>query len=109
MWPLDLISFHENKNLKNICVFADLDFLFGVFFRLYRSIGEYDVLRAIFSSEIGTKQVTQNAVLAEARSDYSEAAKQYNEVKLISGKYVSGLGTFVFWLEKLLPLEFRVS
>ncbi|XP_058420517.1 DNA-dependent protein kinase catalytic subunit isoform X2 [Diceros bicornis minor] len=47
--------------------------------KLYRSIGEYDVLRGIFSSEIGTKQVTQSALLAEARSDYSEAAKQYNE------------------------------
>uniref|UniRef100_A0A452TWS2 DNA-dependent protein kinase catalytic subunit n=1 Tax=Ursus maritimus TaxID=29073 RepID=A0A452TWS2_URSMA len=47
--------------------------------KLYRSIGEYDVLRGIFSSEIGTKQVTHSAILAEARSDYSEAAKQYNE------------------------------
>ncbi|XP_057593505.1 DNA-dependent protein kinase catalytic subunit isoform X2 [Hippopotamus amphibius kiboko] len=47
--------------------------------RLYRSIGEYDVLRGIFSSEIGTKQVTQDALLAEARSDYSEAARLYNE------------------------------
>ncbi|XP_023573460.1 DNA-dependent protein kinase catalytic subunit [Octodon degus] len=47
--------------------------------KLYRSIGEYDVLRGIFSSEIGTKQVTQKALLAEARSDYSEAAEQYNE------------------------------
>ncbi|EPQ19881.1 DNA-dependent protein kinase catalytic subunit [Myotis brandtii] len=47
--------------------------------KLYRSIGEYDVLRGIFSSEIGTKQVTQNALLEEARSDYSAAAKQYNE------------------------------
>eukprot|EP00069_Balaena_mysticetus_P017385 bmy_10601T0 len=47
--------------------------------RLYRSIGEYDTLRGIFSSEIGTKQVTQDALLAEARSDYSEAARLYNE------------------------------
>ncbi|XP_045857456.1 DNA-dependent protein kinase catalytic subunit isoform X2 [Meles meles] len=47
--------------------------------KLYRSIGEYDVLRGIFSSEIGTKQVTHSAILAEARNDYSEAAKQYNE------------------------------
>ncbi|XP_036089192.1 DNA-dependent protein kinase catalytic subunit [Rousettus aegyptiacus] len=47
--------------------------------KLYRSIGEYDVLHGIFSSEIGTKQITQNALLEEARSDYSEAAKQYNE------------------------------
>ncbi|XP_049710414.1 DNA-dependent protein kinase catalytic subunit isoform X1 [Elephas maximus indicus] len=47
--------------------------------KLYRSIGEYDVLRGIFSNEIGTKQVTKDALLAEARNDYSEAAKQYNE------------------------------
>ncbi|XP_044600073.2 DNA-dependent protein kinase catalytic subunit [Equus asinus] len=47
--------------------------------KLYRSIGEYDILRGIFNSEIGTKQVTQNALLAEARNDYSEAVKQYNE------------------------------
>ncbi|ELV09918.1 DNA-dependent protein kinase catalytic subunit [Tupaia chinensis] len=47
--------------------------------KLYRSIGEYDVLRGIFSSEIGTKPVTQSALLAESRSDYAEAAKQYNE------------------------------
>ncbi|XP_042541900.1 DNA-dependent protein kinase catalytic subunit [Dipodomys spectabilis] len=47
--------------------------------RLYRSIGEYDVLRGIFSTEIGTKKDSQNALLAEARSDYSGAAKQYNE------------------------------
>ncbi|XP_006860145.1 PREDICTED: DNA-dependent protein kinase catalytic subunit [Chrysochloris asiatica] len=47
--------------------------------KLYRSIGEYDVLRGIFSSELGTKKDTQNALLAEARSDYSDAAKQYNK------------------------------
>ncbi|XP_051006522.1 DNA-dependent protein kinase catalytic subunit [Acomys russatus] len=47
--------------------------------KLYRSIGEYDVLRGIFSSELGTKQDTQKALLAEARSDYSQAAKLYNE------------------------------
>ncbi|XP_038201173.1 DNA-dependent protein kinase catalytic subunit [Arvicola amphibius] len=47
--------------------------------KLYRSIGEYDVLRGIFGSELGTKQDTRNALLAEARSDYSEAAKLYNE------------------------------
>ncbi|XP_006204718.2 DNA-dependent protein kinase catalytic subunit isoform X2 [Vicugna pacos] len=47
--------------------------------KLYRSIGEYDTLRGIFSSEIGTKPVTQDALSAEARSDYSEAAERYNE------------------------------
>lgn len=47
--------------------------------KLYRSIGEYDVLHGIFSSELGTKQDTQNALLAEARSDYFQAAKLYKE------------------------------
>ncbi|XP_016054399.1 PREDICTED: DNA-dependent protein kinase catalytic subunit [Miniopterus natalensis] len=47
--------------------------------KLYRSIGEYDVLRGIFSSEIGTKPATRSALLEEARSDYSEAARQYNQ------------------------------
>ncbi|KAM7075469.1 DNA-dependent protein kinase catalytic subunit isoform 1-T1 [Molossus nigricans] len=47
--------------------------------KLYRSVGEYDVLHGIFGSEIGTKQITQNALLEEARSNYSEAAEQYNE------------------------------
>ncbi|XP_008051625.2 DNA-dependent protein kinase catalytic subunit [Carlito syrichta] len=60
--------------------------------KLYRSIGEYDVLRGIFSSEIGTKQITQNALLAEARSDYSEAAKQYNEA-LNKQEWVDGAPT----------------
>ena len=63
--------------------------LLGLFYRLYRSIGEYDILRGIFSSEIGTKQITQDALLAEARSDYSEAVRLYNEVKLTSSMSVA--------------------
>uniref|UniRef100_A0A8D0GIE8 DNA-dependent protein kinase catalytic subunit n=1 Tax=Sphenodon punctatus TaxID=8508 RepID=A0A8D0GIE8_SPHPU len=47
--------------------------------KLYRSIGDYDVLRGIFSGKIGTKEITQNALLAESRGDYAEAAKQYDE------------------------------
>ncbi|OXB55687.1 hypothetical protein ASZ78_003819 [Callipepla squamata] len=47
--------------------------------RLYRSLGDYDVLRGIFSGKIGTKDITQQALLAEARSDYAEAAKCYDE------------------------------
>ncbi|XP_062426360.1 DNA-dependent protein kinase catalytic subunit [Rhea pennata] len=47
--------------------------------KLYRSLGEYDVLRGIFSGKIGTKEITQKALLAEARSDYAEAAKHYDE------------------------------
>ncbi|XP_040210104.1 DNA-dependent protein kinase catalytic subunit [Rana temporaria] len=47
--------------------------------RLYRSIGDYDVLRGIFSGKIGTKPVTQEALTAEAKSDYATAAKMYDE------------------------------
>lgn len=50
--------------------------------RLYRSVGDYDVLHGIFSGKIGTKEITQRALLAEAKSDYAEAAKQYDEVQL---------------------------
>ena len=88
-----------------ICSF----FFFDLFHRLYRSIGEYDILRGIFSSEIGTKQITQDALLAEARSDYSEAARLYNEVELISSKCVSCCTTFVLWMETLPALELRPS
>ncbi|XP_070603834.1 DNA-dependent protein kinase catalytic subunit [Erythrolamprus reginae] len=47
--------------------------------RLYRSVGDYDVLRGIFSGKIGTKDITHNALLAEAKSDYAEAAKLYDK------------------------------
>ncbi|XP_069076234.1 DNA-dependent protein kinase catalytic subunit isoform X2 [Pleurodeles waltl] len=47
--------------------------------KLYRSVGDYDVLRGIFSGKLGTKSVTQEALLAEAKSDYSKAAQLYDE------------------------------
>ncbi|ETE68703.1 DNA-dependent protein kinase catalytic subunit, partial [Ophiophagus hannah] len=47
--------------------------------RLYRSVGDYDVLRGIFSGKIGTKEIIHNALLAEAKSDYAEAAKLYDK------------------------------
>uniref|UniRef100_A0A803SLW3 DNA-dependent protein kinase catalytic subunit n=1 Tax=Anolis carolinensis TaxID=28377 RepID=A0A803SLW3_ANOCA len=47
--------------------------------KLYRSIGEYDALQGIFSGKIGTKEITRKALIAEARSDYAEAAKHYDE------------------------------
>ncbi|XP_063779765.1 DNA-dependent protein kinase catalytic subunit [Pseudophryne corroboree] len=47
--------------------------------RLYRSIGDYDVLRGIFSGKIGTKTITQDALSAEAKCDYAKAAKLYDE------------------------------
>ncbi|KAF4110944.1 hypothetical protein G5714_007975 [Onychostoma macrolepis] len=47
--------------------------------KLYRSLGDYDVVRGIFSGKIGTKSVTFTALQAEAKSDYAEAVKLYNE------------------------------
>ncbi|XP_029447109.1 DNA-dependent protein kinase catalytic subunit isoform X2 [Rhinatrema bivittatum] len=47
--------------------------------KLYRSVGDYDVLRGIFSGKIGTKPLTQDALLSEAKSDYAKAAKLYDE------------------------------
>lgn len=49
--------------------------------RLYRSLGDYDVLRGIFTGHIGTQPITQKALEAEARGDYSLALKLYNEVR----------------------------
>lgn len=48
--------------------------------RLYRSLGDYDVLQGIFTGHIGTQPITQKALEAEARGDYSLALKLYNEV-----------------------------
>ncbi|XP_068717854.1 DNA-dependent protein kinase catalytic subunit-like isoform X1 [Montipora capricornis] len=47
--------------------------------KLYRSLGDYDVLRGIFTGHIGTKPITQEALEAEARGDFSQALKLYNE------------------------------
>ncbi|XP_078543449.1 DNA-dependent protein kinase catalytic subunit [Lissotriton helveticus] len=47
--------------------------------KLYRSVGDYDVLRGIFSGKLGTKSVTQEALSSEAKSDYFKAAQLYDE------------------------------
>ena len=62
-------------------VFLSLIFALLLFLcRLYRSLGDYDVLRGIFTGHIGTKPITQDALEAEARGDFSQALKLYNEV-----------------------------
>ncbi|KAI1889250.1 hypothetical protein AGOR_G00177210 [Albula goreensis] len=47
--------------------------------KLYRSLGDYDVVRGIFSGKIETKPITSQALQAEAKCDYAEAVKLYNE------------------------------
>lgn len=70
-----------------LCNYHDGDFFLSPVFalllflcRLYRSLGDYDVLRGIFTGHIGTKPITQDALEAEARGDFSQALKLYNEV-----------------------------
>ena len=50
------------------------------FFRLYKTVEDYDVLLGIFSGKLGTQPITQKAIEAEARADYSTARKLYEEV-----------------------------
>jgi DNA-dependent protein kinase catalytic subunit len=47
--------------------------------RLYKSLGEYDVLRGIFSGHVGAKKITKDALEAEERSDYKKALDLYKE------------------------------
>ncbi|RUS72684.1 hypothetical protein EGW08_019554 [Elysia chlorotica] len=47
--------------------------------RLYKSIGEFDVLQGIFSDKLGTKEITRKAIEAEARGDYKAAFKLYEQ------------------------------
>lgn len=54
------------------------------FNRLYKSLGDFDSLCSIFSSQIGTQPITSDALEAEERRDYPKALQLYKEViKLI--------------------------
>ena len=48
--------------------------------RLYKSLGDFDSLCGIFSSQIGTKAITSDALEAEERGDYQRALQLYKEV-----------------------------
>lgn len=50
--------------------------------RLYRSLEDYDVVRGIFGGKVGTKPVTCAALQAEANTDYAEAVRLYNQVRV---------------------------
>ncbi|XP_064405997.1 DNA-dependent protein kinase catalytic subunit-like isoform X2 [Halichondria panicea] len=47
--------------------------------RLYKSLGDFDSLRGIFSSQVGTRPITKEAMDAEERGDYLEAVERYKE------------------------------
>jgi DNA-dependent protein kinase catalytic subunit len=47
---------------------------------LYKSLGNYDAVRGIFGSHVGTKNSTKEALEAEERVEYAEALQLYKEV-----------------------------
>lgn len=52
--------------------------------RLYKSLGDYDVLHGIFkSSHVGTQGITREALEAEERVDYMEALRLYKDVRML--------------------------
>lgn len=51
-----------------------------LFYRLYKELGEFDVLQGIFGKHIGSHDITHTALQAEARGDYATAVKLYNQV-----------------------------
>nr|XP_054763504.1 DNA-dependent protein kinase catalytic subunit-like [Lytechinus pictus] len=66
--------------------------------RLYKAMGEFDVLRGIFGSLIETKDVTHKAIQAESRGDYEKALKLYSEVKAHSrNQCLSNLPTMLIY------------
>ena len=58
--------------------------------RLYKSLGDYDVLHGVFSRQIGTKPITREALEAEERRDYFEALRLYKEVGGREGTHQGG-------------------
>ena len=52
-------------------------------FRLYKSLGDFDSICGIFSSQIGTKAITKDALEAEERGDYQRALQLYKEVCMV--------------------------
>ncbi|BFZ03143.1 hypothetical protein BsWGS_06182 [Bradybaena similaris] len=51
---------------------------------LYKSVHEFDVLQGIFGDKLGTKQLTREAILAEARGDYNAAFRKYNDALCVT-------------------------
>jgi len=49
-------------------------------FRLYKSLGEYDVVNAVLTRHVTSHPVTLEAIDAELHGDYTLAAKRYNQV-----------------------------
>ena len=48
--------------------------------KIYKSIGDYDSLRSIFSCQIAKLDITRKALSAEARNDFKEALDLYRKV-----------------------------
>ena len=63
----------------HLCFFHKILPVFHTYCRLYKSLGDYDTLRGIFSSQVGVKAITKKALAAEERTDYVEALGLYKK------------------------------
>ena len=73
--------------------------------RLYKSLGDYDVLHGVFSRQIGTKPITREALEAEERRDYFEALRLYKEVSGKGGHLTLCTHEFKFYYQHPIPIE----
>jgi len=59
----------------------------GVSTRLYKSLGEYDVVSAVLSRHVTSHRVTLEAIDAEVHGDYVLAAEHYNQVSVVLSSF----------------------
>ena len=69
-----------NSILYNICYFTSAACVLFFYYRLYKSLEDYDVLHGIFTNLDGTKDVTRKALESEERGDYLTALSLYKKV-----------------------------
>ena len=50
--------------------------------RLYKSVGDYDVLQGVFGGKLSTKDITEQAMAKEARGEYKSAKADYEQVEV---------------------------
>ena len=67
--------------------------------RLYKSVGEYDVVNAVLSEYVTTHPVTLQAVDAELHADYTLAAKCYNQVTASISDFNPLTPTVAIWVQ----------
>ena len=70
--------------------------------RLYKSIEDFDTLRGIFGSQIGTKEVTRKGIEEEERNDYLSAYKTYKQALALAEEGNTSQEEQDLWEESLM-------